>query len=219
MALPIRPVLGVWLFLCVAGQAAAQQAVSMSGRDPIAAIRADHWAEAQAYAAGFADPVAEKLVLYYRLLAPGAATASEIADFMRANPDWPNQALLERHRQYAIAADPDQADVLAQCAAAPVMEEPALLRCAAALAIAGQPDAASADARKAWVNGLADPAQETAFLHRWGGSVTANDQWARFQHLAWSDPASAARQIGRLDPTHRGVAEVRLAFQRDDARA
>jgi len=127
--------------------------------------------------------------------------------------------LLERHRQYAIAADPDQADVLAQCAAAPVMEEPALLRCAAALAIAGQPDAASADARKAWVNGLADPAQETAFLHRWGGSVTANDQWARFQHLAWSDPASAARQIGRLDPTHRGVAEVRLAFQRDDARA
>ena len=71
----------------------------LAGRDPIAAIRADHWAEAQADAAGYADPVAEKLVLYYRLLAPGAATAGEIAGFMHDNPDWPNQALLERHRQ------------------------------------------------------------------------------------------------------------------------
>ena len=32
---------------------------------------------------------------------------------MRDNPDWPNQALLERHRQYAIAADPDETRNLA----------------------------------------------------------------------------------------------------------
>ena len=74
---------------------------------------------------------------------------------MHDNPDWPNQALLERRRQDAIAADPDDADVLAQCAAAPVTEAPALLRCAAALADAGQGDAAAADARQAWVSGLA----------------------------------------------------------------
>lgn len=219
MPLPTRPLLAVSLLLCAAGQAVAQQAALTSGHDPIAAIHADRWAEAQAEAAGFADPVTEKLVLYYRLLAPGAATAAEIAGFMRDNPDWPNQALLERHRQFAIAADPDQADVLAQCAAAPVTEVPALLRCAAALAIAGQQDAAAADARKAWVTGLADPAQESAFLRRWGGSLTPDDQWARFQHLAWGDPASATRQINRLDPAHRGAAEARLAFQRDDARA
>lgn len=219
MPLPIRPVLAVSLLLCAAGQAVAQQPASMSGRDPIADIRTDHWAEAQAAAAGYADPVAEKLVLYYRLLAPGAATAAEIGGFMRDNPDWPNQALLERHRQYAIASDPDQADVLAQCAAAPVTEQPALLRCAAALAIAGQPDAAAADARKAWITGLADPAQEAAFLHRWAGVLTPDDQWARFQHLAWHDPASAARQIGRLAPAQRGAAEARLAYQRDDPRA
>ena len=54
---------------------------------------------------------------------------------MLDNPDWPNQALLEHRRQDAIAADPDEADVLAQCAGAPVTEAPALLRCAAALAI------------------------------------------------------------------------------------
>ncbi len=213
------------LLVCAAAPASAQQAAATGGRDPIAAIRADHWAEAQAAAATYADPVAEKLVLYYRLLAPGAATPAEIAGFMRDNPDWPNQALLERHRQDAIAADPDNADVLAQCSTSPlggaanVTEVPALLHCAAALAIAGQADAATGDARQAWITGLADPAQEAAFLRRWAGSVTPDDQWARFQHLAWHDPAAAARQIARLDPSHRAAAEARLAFQRDDARA
>jgi soluble lytic murein transglycosylase len=219
MRLPTRPVLVLLALACAAAGPAAAQQVPTAGRDPIAAIRADRWPEAQADAAGFADPVAEKLVLYYRLLAPGAATPAEIADFMRDNPDWPNQALLERRRQDAIAADPDDADVLAQCAAAPVTEAPTLLRCAAALATAGQADAAAADARQAWVTGLAEPAQEAAFLHRWSGRVTADDQWARFQHLAWHDPAAAARQAGRLDPAHRAAAEARLAFQRDDPRA
>ena len=91
------------------GPALAQQA------DPITAIRADRWADAQRAAATYADPVAIKLVTYYRLLAPGAATADEITDFMAQSPDWPNQALLERRRQEAIATDPDLASTLAQC--------------------------------------------------------------------------------------------------------
>ena len=89
----------------------------VSGRDcsraqepnPLIAVRADRWADAQADAARFADPVAEKLVLYLRLRAPGAATSAEIADFMQRNPDWPAQAMLERRRQEAIATDPDDA--------------------------------------------------------------------------------------------------------------
>src|SRR5271169_5186128 len=83
--------------------------------DPMAAARADRWADAAAAAAQYADPVAAKLVTYYRLLAPGAATAEEIAAFVATSPDWPAQALLERRRQEAIAADPDDAAVLAQC--------------------------------------------------------------------------------------------------------
>src|SRR5271169_1391120 len=77
--------------------------------DPDAAIRAGRWADAQLAAAGYADPVANKLVTYYRLLAPGAATADEISAFMAQSPDWPNQALLERRRQEALATAPDPA--------------------------------------------------------------------------------------------------------------
>src|SRR5271169_772882 len=88
--------------------------------DPMAAARADRWADAAAAAAQYADPVAAKLVTYYRLLAPGAATEQDIAAFVATSPDWPAQALLERRRQEAIAADPDDSAVLAQCGEANV---------------------------------------------------------------------------------------------------
>ncbi len=74
MSVPIRLVFA-GLTLVLAAQSRAQDA----GSNPLAAVRANRWADAQAAAARFADPVAEKLVLYMRLRAPGAATAEEIA--------------------------------------------------------------------------------------------------------------------------------------------
>ncbi len=211
MRVLIRPILIVLMGL-LAGQAHGQDA------NPLAAVRANQWAEAQAEAARFADPVAEKLVLYLRLRAPGAATSSEIAGFMRQNPDWPAQALLERRRQEAIVSDPDDASALAQCTPAPTLGS-ALLRCAGALANAGRPADASALARRAWTDAIDSPTGETGFLQRWAGVATASDQWARFQRLAWlADPAAAIRQMARLDPSHQAAAEARMAAKRDDPR-
>jgi soluble lytic murein transglycosylase len=204
----IRPVLPL-LALLAATSAHAQ------APDPDAAIRAGRWADAQLAAATYADPVANKLVTYYRLLAPGAATADEITDFMTQNPDWPNQALLERRRQEAIAAEPDQATALAQCDRNQLTLPQTMLRCAEALANAGRNAEAADEARRAWIEGITTPAAETAFLHRWSGVPRPDDQWARFEHLALHDAAAAARQAMRLDPAHRAIAEVRLAFQRD----
>ena len=209
---PIRFVVGGLLVLLPGG-------VQAQDPNPLSAVKGDHWAEAQATAARFADPVAEKLVLYLRLRAPGAATASEIADFMQRNPDWPAQAMLDRRRQEAIASDPDDAAVLAQCSPVPTLAT-AMLRCAEAIAIAGRTADANALARQAWVNAIDSAAGESMFLQRWGGVATAEDQWARFQRLAWlSDPSAAARQITRLDSTHRAAAEARLAAKRDDPQA
>jgi len=211
----IRSVLLLSLALLSIACAALAQPGPAAGRNPMPAVRADQWAQAQADAAGYADPVAQKLVLYYRLLDPGAATPGEIAAFMRDNPDWPNQPMLERRREEAIAADPDNAGVVAQCDARQPTQPPALLRCADALSATGHTDPAVDDARRAWINGLTDPSQAATLLKRWGGNLTLDDEWARFQHLAWQDPAAAARQIARLDPAHRPAAEARLAFQRD----
>jgi soluble lytic murein transglycosylase len=211
MRLTIRSLLAGLALIGVSHDGLAQDAA----QNPLTAIRADRWADAQAQAARFADPVTEKLVLYYRLLTQGAATAPEIADFMQRNPDWPQQALLERRRQEAIATEPDQATALAQCAIAQPTEAPALLRCAGALAIAGRNEEAAADARAAWVTAVTSQAAELDFQRRWAGVLTANDQWARFQRLVWHDPVDAARQAARLDPAHRTAAEVQLALKHD----
>jgi soluble lytic murein transglycosylase len=209
MRATIRPVIAC-VALVLAGVAHAQPP------NPLVAVRADRWAEAQAEAAYIADPVAEKLVLYFRLRAPGAATAAEIATFMQQNPDWPAQGILEHRRQEAIGSDPDDAAVLAQCTPPPTLAI-ALLRCAEATANTGRIAEADAMARHAWVNDIDTNTGESAFLQRWAGIATPDDQWARFQRLAWlSDPAAATRQVARLDPARQQAARARLAAREDD---
>ncbi len=180
--------------------------------DIMAAIRADRWADAAAAAAAYPDPVAQKLVTWLRLSAPNAAGAEEIGAFMAQNPDWPNQALLERRREEAIAAEPDPAVLAAECTRAPLTLTAALLRCADAL----PGDAGIADARRAWVTGITDPNAEAQFLARWGTAIRPEDQRARFDALAWTNLAAAIRQTGRLDPADQPAAEARLDFKRDD---
>jgi soluble lytic murein transglycosylase len=194
----------------------------------LAAIRADQWAQADTLAAGATDPLVGKLATYYRLLTQGAARATELASFMAANPDWPNQALLSRRLQEALAVEKDDGTVLEICrnqspqVAATQQAAPSMLRCAEAASRTGAPDADS-PARRAWVAGITDAPGEAAFLKRWGGQITPDDQWRRFDRLAWTDNAApggpAARQAARLPPGMRAIAEARLALKRDDPAA
>ncbi len=134
-------------------------------------------------------------------------------------PTGPTRPLLERRRQEAIAADASDDSVLGPCTQTPITLPATLARCAAALADTGSTDAATADARAAWIAGYADPAEEAAFLNRWAAVLTPADNWARFQHFAWSDPAGAARQVPRLAPAMRAAAKARLALIQDAADA
>ena len=195
---------------CWPGSVDAQDLAIPLNRRPQSA---DRWADAQAAAARFADPVAEKLVLYLRLRAPGRRHVAEIADFMQRNPDWPAQAMLERRRQEAIAIGPRRRG------------RPGAMRPRNQPTAWPPPDAplrrghrqrrpqrrCQCAARQAWVDAIDIRHGEAAFLRRWAGVAAADDQWARFQRLAWlSDPSAAARQITRLDHAHHAAAEARL---------
>ncbi|GAC1337820.1 MAG: transglycosylase SLT domain-containing protein [Acetobacteraceae bacterium] len=185
----------------------------------LAAMHDERWAEADALAAAAPDPLARKLVLFYRLLTPGAARSTEIAAFMAENPEWPQQALLSRRLADALVRDRDDRAVLAICQRRPPDAAPSLLRCADAAARTAQPP--DADARRAWLLGVTDPSAEAAFMRQWGRTLTADDQRRRFDRLAWTESAAPggtlARQAVRLDPASRPAAETRLALRRDDA--
>jgi len=188
-------------------------------QDVAAAIRGDRWDEAAALASADPDPVARKLVTYYRLLSPNGGSVHDIDGFITESPDWPQQELLARRRDEALGRETDDAAAAAACSARPPSLAPAWLRCAAAFAQLGQAEASADAARRAWIGGLATPAAELAFLQSRAAVLRAEDQYARFDALAWTDTASAARQLVRLDGPQKGAAEARLALRRDDANA
>ena len=198
-------------------------ALPVRAQGVIEALRAERWSDADTAAAALPDPVARKLALYYRLLAPGGARSAEIASFMAENPDWPNQPGLSRRLQDALAVDGDDRAVLAICQAHFAPSIPSLLRCADADSRAGQSPNALELARQAWVGGINDPQGELAFLRMWGRQLSFADQWRRFDRLAWTDDGAiggpAYRQVARVDPAQRSAAEARLALKRDDAAA
>ncbi len=202
---------GVFLAVCTAHRAAAEDVMSL--------VRASHWADAEAAASTFLDPVVRKLVTYYRLLSPNAASAAEVAAFMGQNPDWPLQGSLARRRDEALAGEPDDTVAAPQCEATPPLSSSSLLRCADASAHAGRPGHAVMLARQAWIETPDDAAAEARVLQRWGSAVTQEDQWQRFDRLAWGDGGGAKRQATRLPVADRPRAEARMALRHDDASA
>lgn len=185
----------------------------------INAIRANDWAGAATLAADYPDPVAGKLVTFYRLLTPNDAQAGEIADFLAANPDWPRQALLAERRDQALAAILDDASAAALCARLAPARPEALYRCARAEDALGQAGAASDAARAAWRGGLDDALAETTLLQRFGGMLTAPDHWRRFTTLLGHDDAAIGRLLPLLDAGAAARASAILALRHDDPSA
>ena len=185
--------------------------------DVMADVHADRWDAAAAAAAAEPDPVAAKLVIFYRMLAPGQASAAEIDAFRASSPDWPFQAPLARRRDEALATEPDDATAAKLCAADRVTEAAALERCAAAAAALG--GSGDADARRAWIALPPDAAAEARFLTSWGSALGPAEQWARFDALAWAGSGGAARQAARLAPADQPRANAWLALEHDDPQA
>ena len=183
------------------------------------ALQAHDWTNADILAVQEADPIGVKLVQFERMLSPGDASAKEIADFLTAHPGWPKQAALHRRLAEALAADTDDSEVRGICGRTKPQGDAALLRCAAAEQQAGHIALAQGYARQAWVTGVTDAAGERSFLEAWGDAIGPDEQWRRFDALAWANEAAADRQLSRLDPPHRALGAARLAFRREDPRA
>ena len=184
----------------------------IQGPDVIGLVRADRWAEAQAAASQYLDPVVPKLVTYYRLMAPGAASNDEIAQFQATSPDWPLQASLTRRREEALAGMADDVAVTLACDRARPALASALLRCAEAYQRGARPADATSAATAAWIGG--DATIEIRMLS-WAPMLSREAQFARFDRLAASDPVAARRQVTRLDLVDRPRAEARLALKAD----
>ncbi len=217
------------LLTLTARQATAQPPPDATARDVMALVRADRWSEAAEAARRYPDPVVGKLVRYFQLMAPNAATSADIAAFMAENPDWPLQGSLARRRDEALAGEPDDAVVAMLCAREPPQALATVRHCLETALKLGRVADANRMARRAWASGITDAAAEQRFLHEHAARLGPADQLTRMERLMQADmsrneagraaEATALRQAARLAPAERTRIEARLALRRDDPSA
>jgi soluble lytic murein transglycosylase-like protein len=154
-------------------------------------VKAGNFAAASDLASQTGDPLMEKLVNYYQLLA-GGGTADDLQEFIAANPDWPQQGLLAFRLAQANGAS-----------AAPPPEPPPFLTQTEGLHDAGNDTAAAA----LWISqgaaaaAAADPGTQTLFwpdqdelARALLGAGDAKDAYAVVTAAAPPDTAAARGQ-------------------------
>lgn len=191
-----------WLVPAVA----AAQGLDPGCRAALAAASAGRAFETRACT----DTAAATAITWLRLQG-GPATASELARFLAEHPDWPAGPALLRRAEEAHAALPDDAAVRRWFTDHPPQTVAGRLRFAEALESAGRAADAALQRRAAWVDLPANPAEERAFLDRWGTSLRPDDHAARADRLAWArDAEGLRRMVPLLDARRQAVARARL---------
>jgi soluble lytic murein transglycosylase len=205
------------LALPAAAQPWAPDGARTAGRQALAAAGAGRWGEAETYAA-VADPLAAKIALWIRLSNRAApASANELVAFIAENPDWPMPDAMHRRAEVALAIESDDALALRHFGRNPARSLQGALRHADALDRAGNTAEATAVLRRAWAEAPGDTLGEDAILLRHATRLTEQDQWRRFDRLAFArDQAGASRAAARLSGNRAAAAATRLALSRDD---
>jgi soluble lytic murein transglycosylase len=166
------------------------------------------------------DGISRKLVDWY-LYRGGYGAAAEIRAFAAANPDWPDQALLQKRAEEALFnSSASAAEVKAFFADVPPATGVGLAALAAALAPQNGTEA-KALAAKAWVEYEIPSGQEATFLKKVGNLLTDADHKRRLDRLLltetrWAgerkDRATVIRRtIALLPASEKKTAEARLA--------
>jgi soluble lytic murein transglycosylase len=174
----------------------------------LAAAAARDWDGALAQAEG---AVGRDVIQWMRLRA-GEGTLTEYEDFIARRPDWPGLPLLREKGETAVARSTTPDRVIRWFAADKPATPAGAMALMRALAAAGRPEEARAEARRAWLFLSFDAGEEQAFLTL-AGEATDDAHAARTNRLLWEEKvAEARRMLPRLAPGPRALAAARLAL-------
>ncbi|GBQ31858.1 lytic transglycosylase [Gluconacetobacter sacchari DSM 12717] len=156
--------------------------------------------------------VAARVEAYLHLLSPEGGGIDDYLTFLDQQPAWPRRAaMLARVQGLMALVPPDDGGLARACAKLTLTASPALLACAGS---ASPPGGLAARARQAWIAGIDRATDEAPFLAVFGGALTEDDQWRRFNRQELDGHVDAARrQAGRLPPARKTLAFARLALR------
>lgn len=171
------------------------------------------------------EPIARKLVDWYRLRS-GYGEPPEYRAFLAANPAWPNRDLLtQRMEEAAFTSGGSSAVIRELFRAEPPKTGAGHAALASALLAEGDQAGASRLARTAWRDLEIAASLEAGFLERFGKLLQPEDHKRRLDRLLLDDPRwstdrneranMARRMLPLLTEAERTKAQARLAvFQR-----
>ena len=138
---------------------------------------------------------------------------AQYAGFITDYPGFPKQELLQRRAENALDRDAVTPQALVQFFDAhPPITNAAKARYALALAAMSRPEANDV-AREAWRGGTMSGPAEAYMAGLFAQNLTPADQDARMDALLWQGNLEAAtRQIVRVSPAYRSMAQARLAL-------
>ncbi len=195
----------------VARPAHAQSAADTA----LAATARRDWTQAYAIAAKSGDPVLRKVVAWADYTSPGTrASFSDISGFLKANPDWPSQAILRRNAEEAMNGDVSDRAVLDWFANGEPRTINGRLRLIQALENAGRHEESLTYLRRTWVEGNFGADQERGFLKQYGSRLRKEDHSARLDRLLWDGRGPEAQRMFRhVSAGEQAVAQARIQLR------
>ncbi|MEM9709982.1 MAG: transglycosylase SLT domain-containing protein [Pseudomonadota bacterium] len=177
----------------------------------MAYLRGGEIAAARA-AAERAGPVAEDIINWHRFRA-GVGRFDEVRDFIARNPDWPGLSYLKRRSEGVLPTRSRQDDVIAFFDGAQPQTGQGTLALVGALRRSGDPEAAEAEAIRAWQSRTMNAATERVLLRDYRDALKPH-HITRLDMLLWSNQAkAAARMYGLVPKSQKALAEARLALR------
>ncbi len=160
--------------------------------------------------------IAAALDQWRRLAQSDGAGFQAYANFLLANPGWPEEAKLRGYAEKAVdPAFDSPSTVTAYFARFPARTARGKAAYALALARLNRPGEATVAARDAWASGPLPLATEQSFIAQFWNSLTPDDQLRHADAVLWRrDPAAAERVLVYLPVTRQAVVAARIAFQR-----
>lgn len=196
--------------------ARAQTAAEKSAAPQLlAAAERRNWADARNIASAARSPLLAKLAAWLEYTSPGSrASFDEIAAFIKANPEWPQQAILRRAAEEAMTADISERTILAWFANAEPRSTQGRMRLIVALQNSGRYEEAVAYIRKTWIEANFGVDQEREFLKLHGGQLRKQDHQARVDRLLWDGRGpEAERALKLVDKGYQLVAQARIQLR------
>ncbi len=150
---------------------------------------------------------------------PGAPPPTGIAHLLDAHKTWPERALLARRLAESLTDLPPGPAQLTLCRDHAPIDPAGLLTCAQAEQTAGNSQNAANLAQRAYIEATLSPEDESALRAAFPTAIGPDQQWARFERLAWLGNPTLARIVPNLTGDPRLTANAWVLLHANDAAA